>query len=195
MTEADVFGFAGLAKRVASVFRMRTDTEDFRLLTSSYYRALSRHTLPDLERAADVWIAKAEKFPKPMEWAASIPARQIVDLPVMTDAQSREYAEAEQQRYERKPCDCPECRVHQVSHLPQRFVPEFTAYDTDRKVRDPLRDRIVTAGHWAHGRELRGYYDAMAAFFSLGEQLKMGKTIRKVMAPVFVKKPMTQVGR
>ena len=165
MTEQDVFGFTALVKRLAAVFRVRTDTEDFKLLTSSYYRALSRQHLADLERGADAWIAGQQKFPKPLEWVQAIP-RLRAPMPEMTHAQAIEYHEAERLFFEREPCHCDECVTYGCDWKPQRFVPEFTVDGRDRQILDPLRGKTVTAGHWAHGAELAGYYRAKGEFYA-----------------------------
>ncbi len=183
MTQSEIFAFTATLKRVASVFGKRTDTEEFRGLTSSYFRALVRHEVADLERGADAWIASRDKFPKPYEWAAAIPSR-VIEIPVMTDAEARTYARAESLKWEDDPCGCEACRRASVDWKPLRFVPEFTADDRDRKVRDPLRDRIVTAGHWAHGEELSGYYRAKGAFYQQCHDAGLSKPLLKIVKTI-----------
>jgi hypothetical protein len=53
-------------------------------------------------------------------------------------------------------------------------VPEFDGYDCERKVFDQGRARIVTAGHWAHGEELAGYYTARAEYLAAADTMKGG---------------------
>lgn len=154
--------FAGLLRRLGSVYRAKLDDQ----LISTYFRALRPFLLADLETAADAWIAKETRFPRPAEWRGHLPldAAVIRDVSVMTPRDARAYAEAEQMRWEGEPCKCHACREAGVDHRFLRFVPEFTPEDTDLKVYDPLRQRLVTAGHWAHGAELQRWYAAKDAY-------------------------------
>ena len=61
-----------------------------------------------------------------------------------------------------------------VDWKPGRFVPEFDGYDCERKVFDQGRQRTVTAGHWAHGEELAGYYEARGAYLAAADAIKGG---------------------
>lgn len=163
MTDRDASEFSALFRRVAGVYRARVDED----VASTYFRVLRPFALADLERAADAWIAKEARFPKPAEWRGSLSpdASQVRDLRVMTWLEGKEYADAERRGYEGDPCGCGACRDTGVDHRFLRFVPEFTAHDTDLKVFDPVRQREVTAGHWAHGQELARWYVTKDAFW------------------------------
>jgi hypothetical protein len=102
----------------------------------------------------------------------------------MTEAEAREYQRAEALKYEDRPCSCQACKAAGVDWKPLRFVPEFTADGFDRKVRDPFKDRIVTAGHWAHGAELAGYWRARGEFYAKWTALLGKKTIPELSPPV-----------
>jgi hypothetical protein len=84
----------------------------------------------------------------------------------MTERESQEHRRAEQRGYEDEPCGCDLCQQAGVTHRYLRFVPEWNADGRDRRVRDPLSDRTVVAGHWAHGEELRRWYVAKEAFWT-----------------------------
>ena len=197
MSQAQVFEFQSLIKRVAAVFRVRTDTEDFKGLASSYFRALSKSDLGDLERGADAWIATGERFPKPHEWVKAIPRPERV-YRVMTDTQAREWHRAERLGWEDEPCACLDCKAAQVEWKPIRFVPDVTDYEDVVLMKDPIRDKIQTAGHWAHGEELKRWYAAKGAFWQRCDELGLRQALR-VLRPkkirVKEKTDMTQVGR
>lgn len=163
MNDRDTSEFSALFRRVAGVYRARVDED----VASTYFRVLRPFALADLARAADAWIAKEPRFPKPAEWRGSLSpdASQVRDLRVMTWVEAKDYADAERRGYEGDPCGCVECKAVGVDHRFLRFVPEFTANDTDLKVFDPIRQREVTAGHWAHGHELARWYVAKEAFW------------------------------
>ncbi len=166
MNDSELFAFMDLFRSVTRVFPIRGDEDAVRDLGASYFKALRRVSLKEIQAGAEVCIQRGKHFPKPAEWLEAIPRRaEAVDVPVMEDAEAREYHRAETLKYEDAPCTCAACKEAHVEWKPVRFVPEFLADGSDRKVRDPIKDRIVTAGHWAHGWELAGYYRAKGAFY------------------------------
>lgn len=175
MTDSDVFAFTALAKRVGIALGKRVEFEDFKALTGTYFRVLRRYDLGDLERGADIWIARETRFPKPAEWASAIP-RQEADCRVMSQNEAIEYARAEKLGYEGESCSCPECIDAGVNEKSLRFVPECVG-DADVRVKNPFTDRIVTAGHWAHGWELFRYYDAKADFYNTCLELGLRRNV------------------
>lgn len=193
MTESDVLGFTALAKRVGVALGRRTDFDDFKGLTSTYFRALRRYDLVDLERAADLWIGRETRFPKPAEWASAIP-RQDLPCRVMSTNEAKDYLRADQLGFEDEPCGCLVCREAQVHEKPLRFVPD----DADRGdllVMNPITNKVVPAGHWAHGWELFRWYQARANHYDacLSLQLEAGRAAaslgrQKGMPPVVVTK-------
>lgn len=129
----------------------------------AYFHVLKRFPLADVIAKADHWLNTEAKMPKPAEWAA-VMIRKRVDLPVATQAQADAWTRAEAQRWQDSPCTCRECLEADVSDKPRRFVPECTADDQDRKVL--IDGKMQTAGHWAHGWELKRGYDARANFWN-----------------------------
>lgn len=164
MTDHDQPDFTALMKRLGTIFRVR----EVDSLSSTYFRALRPFALADLERAADAWTAKESRFPKPAEWRGSLlpDAGRLHDIPVMIPREVREAMRAESLGYEDAPCGCDLCVQAGVHEKPLRFVPEFNDDDTDRKVFNPAQNRVMTAGHWAHGAELFRLYDAQASFWN-----------------------------
>ena len=51
-----------------------------------------------------------------------------------------------------------------MSDRPTRFVPEFTAEDIEDRAFCPALNRLVVTGHWAHGYELKRWYEAKETF-------------------------------
>jgi hypothetical protein len=166
MTDQDLNGFQAVLRRLAAVFRVRTDTEDFRALGSSYFRALSGCSLGDLERGADVWIGSQQKFPKPQEWRMVIP-HQSHDR-VLSDTASREHSRAEALHWQSADlCHCEQCVKAGVDHKPLRYVPN----EPQEPVRHGLTGRPTLAGHWAHGAELARWYAGKVQFYAQHEKL------------------------
>lgn len=185
MRDSDVTAFTVMVNRIAAVFRRRADTEEFKALIGSYFRVLRRYELADLERAADAWISQQTQFPKPAEWAGLIVRAERPCEP-LTDAHARDYRRAEGLGFEDVPCACSACVEAEVHEKPLRFVPEVNQDGSDRRVKDPLTNRIVVAGHWAHGWELFRWYDARADFYNRCLELGLrGNVLNPRVQPVW----------
>jgi hypothetical protein len=152
--------------RLAGLFRLRLQGDALDELARSYFKILSEHPLGDVFDAAKHVIEKQRSFPKPIDWLRAIPKRLPTPTePDMTDKQAAEWYRAERLRWEDTPCSCLLCQAAGVTEKPLRFVPEFTDTDRERRVRNARLERVVTAGQWAHGDELAGYYRAKADFY------------------------------
>lgn len=176
MTDSDLPAFMETFRQVVRVFPLRGGDEETQRLTSSYFKALRRFHLTDVQAGADAHIASGIHFPKPAEWIGKIPPRKRTQLRRMTDADAREYRRAELLGYEDAPCSCALCQEAGVTERPIRFVPDADDNDRDIKVEDPIGNREVTEGHWAHGAELRRWYEARADFWNLYYTLKGATT-------------------
>ena len=165
MTDSDVFRFQSVLKRLCVTFRVRTDTDDFKVLAESYFDALRGWPFDDLERGAEAWISGQTRFPKPIEWKQAIPRKQV-ELIAMGMSEAREYTRAELKGWEDDPCGCQHCVAAHVSDKPLRFVPDFDDNDTELRATHPNRAMAVTRGHWAHGDELARWYEARANFYN-----------------------------
>lgn len=165
MSDAEIFQFMSTFKSLTRVFPLRGDGHSIDDMGASYFKALRRFELPQIQAGADRCVQQLKRFPRPAEWIDMIPRRESApDLLAMTNEQAHEYRRAEALRYEDKPCGCRACKDAEMTEKPLRFVPEISSDGSDRKVR--LDDRIVVAGHWAHGQELARWYDAKASFYN-----------------------------
>lgn len=172
MTDRDFPAFVNEFKRLAAALDSYKRTpEEVSAKADAYFHVLKKYPLADVIAKADAWLQTETKMPKPAEWAGITPKRPPVELRVLTDADARTYRRAESLGYEDEPCACALCVHAGVHEKPLRFVPEFDADDVSVKVKDPIGDRVVIAGHWAHGRELFAYYDARANFWNRMYQL------------------------
>ena len=166
MTQADYGAFMDEFRRLQiTLDPYKRLPQETTARAEAYFHVLKKYQLHEVIAKADRWLATEDKFPKPAQWAGVIANRRTVaaDVPQMSADDVREYRRAEALHYEDAPCGCPECKTSAVSEKCRRFVPEFNADGTDRKVKDG--DRIVTAGHWAHGVELARWYHAKADFY------------------------------
>jgi hypothetical protein len=170
--------FDGLARMLS---RRMDDGERANLL-ADYFKALQSYSLESVQAAAEVIAQKARYFPKPVEWVDAMPrVTEAAFVPLMTAAEVREWRRAEAKRWEDDPCACAACKRASVDWKPLRFVPEIDASGRDRRVKDGERDRVVVAGHWAHGDELDRWYRPKAEFFGIGDELG-SKTLKAVLA-------------
>lgn len=140
--------------------------EQIHAKADAYFHALKKFPFTDVCAKADAWLQTEAKFPKPVEWANQVVRHERPPLHVLTTAEATTYRDAERQGWEAPPCECARCLQAGVHEKPIRFVPEFDRHDVSEKVVDPIGNRIVVAGHWAHGRELAGYYEAWAGFWN-----------------------------
>jgi hypothetical protein len=162
--DVDMVPFAAIFSGLTKVFKLRGDREDIADIRNAYFKALRRFDLRAIQCGADRCAQQLKYFPKPVEWIEAIPRRDPgPELFQMNAEQAHEWRRAEALRWEDRPCLCHACKTAGVHEKPLRFVPEFTDDDRDRKVK--LDDRIVTAGHWAHGDELARWYQAKGDFY------------------------------
>lgn len=167
MNESEAFAFADIFKALQRVFPLRGDDQDIKAISSTYFKALRRYPIEAVRAGADQCVQRHKHFPKPAEWADAIPQRITSDADVrqMKVLEAREHLRAAKLGYEDEPCQCQDCRAAGVDHRFLRFVPDFTSDDCDDRVHCPIRGKIVTAGHWAHGDELRRWYIAKETFY------------------------------
>jgi hypothetical protein len=170
MNDGEVFAFGDTFRALERVFPKRLADHEQKQMIGDYFKILRRFSLQQAQAGAEVWMQRGKYFPKPAEWIDAIPKRQqTVDVPEMTGQKAVEYKRAEALRYEDHPCQCEACRRAEVTDKPLRFVPEFDSQDREVKLR--VDDKIVTAGHWAHGNELARYYKAKGDFYEKFYQL------------------------
>lgn len=187
MTSYDLAAFTEIFDNVARVLisRRMDDAERSQTL-SAYFKALRAYSIESVKGGAEAVLATAKHFPKPVEWIEAMPRRsgQPADVPVMFENEARIWRAAEAAFWEKAPCPCSLCVAANVEWKPLRFVPEFDEYDRERKVFDQGRNRVVTAGHWAHGAELAGYYRARGEYLSMAASLRgVGRKVALSLVP------------
>ena len=168
MTSQEVTAFSEIFNGLARMLMARRfDDGERERMISDYYRALRSYPLEGVRDAAELLAQRAKHFPRPVEWIEAIPrADRYADVPVMSHEDAREHRRAHAMGYESEPCDCQSCRQANVAHLPLRFVPDMNDNDDTIVMKDPEGGRVITCGHWAHGQELRRWYDSKSQCFT-----------------------------
>lgn len=167
----------------AALERFKQTPEEQAKKADVYFHVLKRSTLREVTAKADTWLARESKMPKPAEWAGIVASGPVVDVPELTAAESRDWLAAERDRWERPACACWACVDAGVSSLPLRFVPDLDSAGRDCHVR--IGGRILASGHWAHGRELAGYWLSREAFWSRYDDMFPRNTRRGKHGPEF----------
>jgi hypothetical protein len=176
MTQADYDAFSQEYKRIsAALERYKQSPAELATKIDAYFHVLKGFPLSEVIAKADGWLGKETKMPKPAEWANVI-ARKAADVPLMPERDAREWRKAEQSRWQAEPCGCQSCVEAGVNEKPLRFVPV-----DDRMVIEPLSQRVVNAGRWAHGWELFRWYQARADFYN--RCLELGLKGDKILRP------------
>lgn len=187
MTSYDLATFTETFDNLARVLvSRRMDDGERSQMLSAYFKALRAYDIAAVKGGAEAVLATAKHFPKPVEWIEAMPRRsgQPADVPVLFENEARIWRAAEAAFWERDPCKCSLCVAANVDWKPLRFVPEFDEFDRERKVFDQGRNRTVTAGHWAHGVELAGYYRARGEYLSMADSLRgMGRKVALSLVP------------
>lgn len=179
MTHADYTAFVAELTRLSHALeRYKQSPEQLTAKADAYFHVLKSLPLREVTAKADAWLEKESKFPTPAQWKAQVIPQPPREIRTLTDAEAREYRRAESLGYEDAPCTCPQCLQAGVSEKHLRFVPDVDRDERDELVRDPIGNRIVVNGHWAHGRELAGYYRARADFWNKCGELGLIKPIK-----------------
>lgn len=165
MEDRDVSSFVDIFRQLRQIFPLRGEAAELDQMERSYFKLLRRFGLAQVMGGARRWMEVGKRFPKPAEWIESLPARISAEVPAMNEAEALVYRRAEALYWQDEPCACAECLEAGVDQKPVRFVPEA------RIVRDPAGNRLVTAGHWAHGWELFRCYEAQAEFWNHAYEL------------------------
>ena len=63
-----------------------------------------------------------------------------------------------------------------MTHRPRRFVPDEVNGVFDKAI-DPVRNRVVVTGHWAHGDELARWYQAYETLFARAPRTPYGRAV------------------
>jgi hypothetical protein len=162
MDAADYGTFETAFKRLSSALRFKPSDKDGEL-PRTYFRLLMEHPLAAVLDAARACARTRVAFPKPAEWIAAIetPAAppRVRQMPVDELA---ERDRAARLRYRDAPCRCADCCQAGVDDLAIRYVPTELLTGEPEVAYDARRQRTEVVGHWAHGEELRRWYEAHA---------------------------------
>lgn len=157
--------------RVSSALERRPQSiEQATERARAYFDVLRSQSLEQVIARADGWLDRQTKFPTPAEWKFS--AARAVELLPFSDRVVAQYHRAKALRWEDEPCRCNRCREAGVTHRLLRFVPE-TNGDAPENYR-VLGGEKVYRGHWAHGFELRRWYDARDGYRGMVNHLGPG---------------------
>jgi hypothetical protein len=191
MIQQDFDAFSREYRRLsAALERYKQSPVELASKADAYFHVLKKYPLTAVIAKADQWLEREAKFPKPAEWAAVI-VRRAVELPVLSQDDAKDYRRAELLGWEDTPCGCSDCLKAGVHEKPLRFVPIEGRDGAYRKATDPLLNRTVTAGHWAHGFELFRWYDARASFYNRCLELGLrGDVLKPTKAP---KRPFSEL--
>lgn len=160
-----MFQFMATFRSLVRVFPLRGDEHEINDVGASYFKALRKFTLSQIQTGSDRCVQQLKRFPRPAEWIDLIPRRtDTPEIQGMSEPDAKEHRRAEGLRYRDQACSCRGCRDAEVSDKPIRFVPDLDRDGNERRVRDG--ERIVVAGHWAHGQELARWYQAKADFYN-----------------------------
>jgi hypothetical protein len=170
MTDDDREPFDRVFRRLALAFRLRLKPEALDDLAGAYFHVLKSHPLDVVLTAGQTCLRQGRVFPKPAQWLAELTRGEVgapPDVRIMSMVEAAEYVRAERLHYDDDPCACLLCQSARIER-PLRFVPDYTDDGRPEQAFCPLKNRVVVAGHWAHGDELVRWYIARDAFFGLG---------------------------
>lgn len=186
MTPIDYDFFEQSFKRMCLAFRLKLKAVEIDELAHTYFRVLEEFPLDVVLLAGKTWVAKSRKFPKAADWRDAIAHDASPSAPAecrqMSAAELDEFALAEQMRWFDGPCLCSECCRAGVDDLEVRFVPSLAGDDEERAF-NPRRNNVQITGHWAHGEELRRWYEAKAAYVTTARHsrgLRLMPALREV---------------
>jgi hypothetical protein len=169
VTDNDLFEFMRIFKSLVMVFPVRGDEQEVRDMGGTYFKAFKRYPLEYVRQGSENCVLVCKKFPKPAEWIGNIPAQRVrPELDQLSPAETAEYLDAEERKYDGEPCHCPACRAAGVDHRFLRFVPNFDSHGNESRAL--LGEREVVKGHWAHGEELRHWYAMKEHFWAQYQQ-------------------------
>jgi len=187
LTEADYGTFERAFGRVCGAFRLRLTATERQDLTRTYFKVLEPYDLEQVLQIGRRCLERYKKFPTVSDWIAELDdtARtrraRTPEARHMTVSEVEERTSAERQRYSDAPCTCVACRAAGVEDHAIRYVPTLVG-DEEERAWDPQRQRLEIVGHWAHGAELRRWYEARAAFFARAKRRPFGRAVLALVA-------------
>jgi len=168
MTDDDFSTFDRAFRRVCGAFRLKLKPVEVEELTRTYFRVLESYPLEEVLRAGKTCLTKSRKFPRPADWIAEL-AGALPPCPKdqrqMTLAEMDDLDRAKRLRYRDHPCLCSDCCRAGVDERELRFVPTLRLDEEEERAFNPRRNGPEVVGHWAHGEELRRWYEARGNFY------------------------------
>jgi len=184
MTDSDLMPFMSIFNTLTKVFPFRADGDEARDISRAYFKTLQKFPLDLVKIGADNCVATMTKFPKPAEWAKSIPRRLPgPDLPRLTPAEESEWRHAESLGFEGECCQCADCVALGANQLPTRYVP------LDSEERATMGDRVVLRGEWIHGESLISWHLVRENFWTTFKESRVGQSMA---APKMIEKMTAQ---
>jgi hypothetical protein len=171
MTNADFPEFLDAFRDLRQVFPTRQTAEEFNRLARLYFEILFAWEIGDVITAAQKLTTSLEHFPKPAQWLAVMPKGVPAWIPELDPDEAREHLDAMRKRYKADPCRCHLCVKAGVNQRLLHYVPDYDDGDPQGQAR--IGDKIVSRGHWAHGEELRRWYEAQAKFYAMFRAVKL----------------------
>jgi hypothetical protein len=178
MEPEDFEPFAAAFRRLALAFNLRLGQAARLELTQTYFRVLDEYPLAEVLMAGRSLLQTHTTMPKVAEWlarlhgpasapspAAPVSPPQGPDVRTMSVEEVETHARAVRLGYEDTPCICSACEAAGVSDRPRRFVPTLWPDDSEQRAYNPRSAKVETLGHWAHGDELRRWYEARQRCF------------------------------
>jgi hypothetical protein len=192
MTDDEYDTFARAFRRCSGVYRLKLKPTELDELTRTFAKLLTGYALDDVLAVMRAWMTTEKNFPRPADWLDALRARSSSGAPrptprVMDAIEAAIYVRAERLAYEDAPCTCDACVAARVTHCHVRFVPNVTADGLDDHATLPTGDRVVCAGHWAHGDALARWYAARAACLDRWDRIP--PRVRRVLTLVASREP------
>lgn len=171
MTETEFGTFDRAFGRVVGAYRLKLKPTEAEELTRTYFRVLEPFPLEEVLLAGKRCLTKYRRFPPAADWIAELTATAAApaaaaDVRQMGAFELEEYEHATRLRYTDQPCACAECAAAGVGDRSVRFVPTLFG-GVEERAFNPRRKVVQVVGHWAHGEELRRWYEARDGFFAL----------------------------
>jgi hypothetical protein len=167
MDESDYGTFERAFGRASGAFRVKfRNTSEQTDLSRTYFRALESFRLDLVLHAFKTCLAKCRTFPKIVDVLAVLEPPTATcppDRRQMSVDEAAEHWRATLARYHDDPCGCLLCQAAGVTDRPLRFVPTVVDGQEERAF-NPTRKVVEVVGHWAHGEELRQWYETQEAF-------------------------------
>ena len=167
---SDLGTFDRAFRRVCGAFRVRLKADEAEDLSRTYFKILEAYPLDRVLLVGKAIVSTSRRFPLAADWVAELDATAGTVAPAdrrqMTTAEVDEYEAAARAHWEGPECACAACSAAQTTDRPLRYVPTLATFDDDERAYNARRQLVQVVGHWAHGDELRRWYEARSRFYA-----------------------------